>query len=92
MLCRLDYSERLVASFAHKIQSEYYGGNILVYIEGISLEHFSAMEQKKLSSSSHSCTCHATFHSFLYDHRKKYATTTAAHRRQIIELSQKVKF
>ena len=32
-----DYSERLVASFANQIQSEYYGGNISVSIEGIAL-------------------------------------------------------
>ena len=41
-LCRSDYAERLVASFSHQIQSEYYGGNISVYIEDITLEHFSA--------------------------------------------------
>ena len=37
------YSERVVASFAHYIQSEYYGGNISVSIKGILLEHFSAI-------------------------------------------------
>ena len=39
--CR-DYDERVVASFAHQIHYKYYGGNISVSIEGISLEHFSA--------------------------------------------------
>ena len=42
LLCSRDYAERLVASFAHQIQSEYYGGNRSVYIEGITLEYFSA--------------------------------------------------
>ena len=35
VLCRHGYAERLVASFANQIQSEYYGGNISVSIEGI---------------------------------------------------------
>ena len=28
VLCRCDYSERVVANFSNQIQSEYYGGNI----------------------------------------------------------------
>ena len=32
VLCRRDYAERLVASFANQIQSEYYGGNRSVSI------------------------------------------------------------
>ena len=32
VLCRRDYAERLVASFANQIQSEYYGGNRFIYI------------------------------------------------------------
>ena len=32
LLCRRKYSEGLVASFARKIQLEYYGGNRSVYI------------------------------------------------------------
>ena len=42
LLCRRYYNERVVARFAHQIQSEYYGGNRSVSIEGIALEHFSA--------------------------------------------------
>ena len=42
VLCRRDYAERVVASFDHQIQSEYYSGNISVSIEGIALENFSA--------------------------------------------------
>ena len=37
VLCRRDYAKRVVASFAHQIQSEYYGGNRYVYIEGTAL-------------------------------------------------------
>ena len=35
VLCRRDYSERVVASFSNQIQYEYYGGNISMSIEGI---------------------------------------------------------
>ena len=42
VLCCRDYAERVVAKFTNQIQSEYYGGNISVSIEGIALEHFSA--------------------------------------------------
>ena len=35
VLCRRDYFERVVVSFANQIKSEYYGGNIYVSIEGI---------------------------------------------------------
>ena len=45
VLCRRDYAERLVASFSHQIQSECYGGNRSVSIEGIVLEHFGALPQ-----------------------------------------------
>ena len=33
VLCRRDYAERVVASFANQIKSEYYGGNRSVAIE-----------------------------------------------------------
>ena len=32
MMCRRDYAERVVASFSHEIQSEYYVGNKYVFI------------------------------------------------------------
>ena len=41
VLCHRDYADRLASSFTHKIQSEYYGGNILGSIEGITLENLS---------------------------------------------------
>ena len=45
VFCRRDYAERLVASFPQQIQSEYYGGNRSVSIEGIELEHVSSLPQ-----------------------------------------------
>ena len=52
ILCRCDYVERILSSFAHQIQSEYYGRNRSVYIEGISLDHFSASNQSSSSLTS----------------------------------------
>ena len=43
VLCHRDYDERVVASFAHQIKSEYYGGNISVSIEVIVLGNFRAL-------------------------------------------------
>ena len=51
ILCRRDYSERVVASFSNQIQSEYYGGNIYVSIECIALEHLSAAPQTDINPS-----------------------------------------
>ena len=64
VLSRRYYDELVVASFAHKIQPEYYSGNRSVYIEGISLEHFSALPQTEINSSTKPCTRHAVFHYF----------------------------
>ena len=67
VLRRRDYADRVVASFANQIKSKYYGGNRYVSIEGIVLEHFSAVPQKDINSTTPSCQCHAVFHSFLSD-------------------------
>ena len=64
VLCRCYYAKRLVASFANQIQSECYGGNIYVYIEGIALENFSALPQADINSSTILRQRHAVFHSF----------------------------
>ena len=64
VLCCRGYSERVVASFANQIQSEYYGGNRSVSIEGIALEHFSAAPQADINSTTPSRLRHAVFHSF----------------------------
>ena len=64
VLCRRDYADRVVASFANQIQSEYYGGNRSLSIEGIALEHFSAAPQADINSSTLSSPRHAVFHSF----------------------------
>ena len=64
VLCRHYYDERLVASFANQIQSEYYCGNISVSIESIELENFSALPKADIKSSTISRKRHAVFHSF----------------------------
>ena len=43
VLCRRDCAERVVASFSNQIQSEYYGVNRSVSIQGIILEHSSVL-------------------------------------------------
>ena len=45
VLCLLDYSEHVIASFVHQIQNEYYVSNSSVYIEFISLENFGSTYQ-----------------------------------------------
>ena len=76
----------MVASFLHQTQYDYYGGNISVSIEDIALDLFSANKQSLPLSAPPSHTCHAVFHSFLYDDIKQHSTTTAAKIKLIIEL------
>ena len=64
VLCRRDYDERVVTSFANQTQPEYYGGNRYVSIEGIALKHFSAAPQADINSTSSSRPLHTVFHSF----------------------------
>ena len=49
-LCHCYYAERVVDSFAHQTQSEYYGGIWYVFIEFTVLEHFSAPSQTEKST------------------------------------------
>ena len=60
-------------------------------IEGIALEHFSALPQTEINSSTKPCTHHELFHSFFSGDSKKYAATTTAHRNRLIELLKKQK-
>ena len=79
VICRCDYSERVVARFANQIQSKYYGGNRSVYIDVIELEHFSAVPKTDINSTTPSSQRHAVFHYILCDDTKQDATTTTAH-------------
>ena len=81
-----DYSERVVARFSHKIQSEYYVGNRSVSIEGISLEHFSAFPKADVNSTKQLRQRHAVFHSFLSDDIKQDSATTNARSKSLIAL------
>ena len=91
VMCRRDYAERVVSSFANEIQSEYYGGNIYVSIEGISLKHFSAAPKSDIKSSTLSRQRHEVFHSFLSDDSKQDGDTTTAHSKLLISLLKKKK-
>ena len=85
-LCRRDYADRVVASFADKIKSEYYVGNRSVSIDGIALEHFSAVPQADINSSTISLQCHAVVRSFLSYDSKQDAATATAHSKRFISL------
>ena len=79
-----DYAERVVTRFANKIKSEYYGGNISVSIEGIVLEHFSALSKADINSTIPLRQCHAVFHSFSSDNSKHDSAPTTAHSKSFI--------
>ena len=57
-----------------------------MYIEGITLEHLSALPQTEINSSKKACPLYALFHYFLSDDSKQDATTTTAHSKHFIEL------
>ena len=59
VLCHCDYAERVVASFAHQIQYEHYGGNLYVFVGGIALENFSAPQQTETATPKQALTHHA---------------------------------
>ena len=48
-------------------------------IEGIALEHFSALPKADINSTTPSHQRHAVFHSFLSEDSKQDAATTTAH-------------
>ena len=50
-------------------------------MEGIELEHFSALPKADIKSYTISRQRHTLFHSFLYDNRKQDAATTTEHRK-----------
>ena len=55
-------------------------------IEGIVLEHFSAVPQADINSTTLSHQLHAVFHSFLSDNIKQDASTTTAYSKRLISL------
>ena len=55
-------------------------------IEGIVLEHFSALPKAYIDSTTPSRLCHTAFHSLLSDDNKQYYSTTTAHRKRFIAL------
>ena len=60
-------------------------------IEGITLEHFSALPQTEINSSTKACPRHAVFYYYLSDDRKQYSATTTAHSKRFIEMLKKTK-
>ena len=62
-----------------------------MYIESTTLEKFSDTYQEISSFSSHSCTHHSMFHSFLYENSKQNGAKTAANSEKIIDMLEKQK-
>ena len=62
----------------------------LCILEALYWNTFFDTDQETPSSSSNCCTRHAMLHSFLPDHIKKDAATTAAHSKLIIEMLKKI--
>ena len=58
-------------------------------IGGIVLEHFSALPQTEINSSTKPCPRHAVFYYFLSDDIEQYAATTTANSKHFIELFKK---
>ena len=84
VLCRRDYTDMEVAIFSHQIQSEYYGGNRSVSIEGISLENFISFTKGRYQLNLQTRQSHALFHSYLSDDRKQDSAITTAHSKLLI--------
>ncbi len=76
---RRDYTDRLVAEFAKEIQTEHFGGNQTLSMEGIAMEYVETsndlIEEKAVKGE---------FHSFLSDESDQGAATTAAHTERFI--------
>jgi hypothetical protein len=76
-----DFADRLVAAFLTEIQSEHFGGNQTLSMEGLAMEYIDASsilnEQKSLKGQ---------FHSFLSDDSDQGAATTAAHTEKFLKL------
>ena len=64
VLCCRDYDDRVAANFPNQIQSEYYGVNRYVSIEGIVLEKFSAVPKTYINSTTPSLQRNAVFRCF----------------------------
>ena len=55
-------------------------------IEGIVLEHFSALSKADINSTTPSRQHHSVFHSFLSDDSKQDAATTTVHSKLLVSL------
>ena len=57
-----------------------------MYIEGIALEHSSALPKEDINSTTSSHLHHAVFHYFLSDYRKQDSDTTTVQNKRFIAL------
>ena len=77
---RRDYAERLVAVFAEEIQSEHFGGNTSLSIEGFALEYY-----PEDNNNGNEPVTKGEFHSFLSNESDQNAATTTAHMYELIK-------
>ena len=61
-------------------------------IEGIVLEHFSALPKTGINASTKACPDHAVFHYFLSDDSEQDSVTTTSHIKILIELIKERKY
>ena len=73
------------------MQSYHYGGNRSVFIEVIVLEHFSALPQTNINSTTLSRQRHAVFQYSLSNGIKQDASTTTAYSKRLILLLKEKK-
>ena len=60
-----------------------------MYIEGIALEHFSALTQTEIKSYTKLCPQYEVFHYFSSDDSKQYSATATLHIKSLIKLFKK---
>ena len=86
VLCNSYYSERVVDSFAHQINSEYYGINIYMCL--LKALHWSTLVHQHIKKQQEQQKhAHTMLFSFIFfDNRKHDSATTNLHRKYIIEL------
>ena len=62
-----------------------------MYIDGITLEHFSSLPQTNINSTTPSHQRHAVYNYFLYDDSKQYSSTTTVHSKHLISFLKEKK-
>ena len=81
-----DYSERLVETFSTEIQSENFGGNNYLSIEGVALEYYKNNSDSTFLTNNTFDESIVELHSSLSDDSKKAASKNTSHITDIIDI------